>query len=63
MSARVIAKPSLFWPVGSVQADADLELPAEAFARLVYGRLDADHTPSGEYGPALDLFRGIFPGP
>ena len=26
-------------------ATADLELPAEAFCRLVYGRLDPDHTP------------------
>ena len=42
---------------------ADLELPAEAFARLVYGRLDPAHTPPGEHGPALDLLRGVFPGP
>jgi uncharacterized protein (TIGR03083 family) len=27
-------------------APADLELPGEAFIRLVYGRLDPDHTPS-----------------
>lgn len=42
----------------------DLELPAEAFARLVYGRLDPDHTPHirGD-GSTLGLLRRIFPGP
>jgi uncharacterized protein (TIGR03083 family) len=42
---------------------ADLELPAEAFVRLVYGRLDPDHTPPGEHGAALDVLRRVFPGP
>jgi hypothetical protein len=33
----------------SSDADAaDLQLPAEAFSRLVYGRLDAALTPPGE---------------
>lgn len=41
----------------------DLQLTAEAFARLVYGRLDADHTPDGDHGPALNLLRQVFPGP
>lgn len=40
-----------------------LQLTSEAFARLVYGRLDPDHTPSGDHGPALDLLRQVFPGP
>jgi hypothetical protein len=40
-----------------------VELPAEAFARLVYGRLDAAHTPAGQHGPALDVLRQLFPGP
>jgi uncharacterized protein (TIGR03083 family) len=40
----------------------DLELPAEALVRLVYGRLDADHTPPVT-GPAdLDELRRAFPG-
>jgi len=41
----------------------DLELPAEAFARLVYGRLDATHTPAftGD-AELLDLLRTVFPG-
>jgi uncharacterized protein (TIGR03083 family) len=43
---------------------ADLELPAEAWARLVYGRLDPDHTPEvTDPGDALDLLRRVFPGP
>src|SRR5687768_17291746 len=39
-------------------------LPAEAFARLVYGRLDPDHTPPFD-GDAdiLDELRKVFPGP
>jgi uncharacterized protein (TIGR03083 family) len=41
----------------------DIEIPAEAFARLVYGRLDPDHTPAGNHGDALDTLRRVFPGP
>lgn len=44
--------------------DGSVDLPAEAFLRLVYGRLDPDHTPefteSGSRGLA-DL-RAVFPG-
>ena len=50
-------------PPGAAVASPDLELSAEAFARLVYGRLDAEHTPSGEHGSALDVLRRVFPGP
>jgi uncharacterized protein (TIGR03083 family) len=40
-----------------------VEMPAEAFIRLVYGRLDPDHTPAGvEEGPELDRLRTLFPG-
>jgi uncharacterized protein (TIGR03083 family) len=40
----------------------DLELPAEAFVRLIYGRLDAAHCPETG-GPAdLDELRRVFPG-
>jgi hypothetical protein len=42
---------------------ADLELPAGAFARLVYGRLDARNTPTGCDGPVADILRRVFPGP
>ena len=42
----------------------DLELPAEAFCRLVYGRLDPDHTPAFTGDAALlDGLRAVFPGP
>ena len=40
----------------------DLELPAESFARLVYGRLDADHTPQVSGNADLDELRRVFPG-
>ncbi|HET7902343.1 MAG TPA: maleylpyruvate isomerase family mycothiol-dependent enzyme [Candidatus Nanopelagicales bacterium] len=44
--------------------DGSVDLPAEAFLRLVYGRLDADHTPehsqSGTHG--LSDLRAVFPG-
>ena len=41
----------------------DLVLPAEALIRLVYGRLDPDHTPRGIVGVGhLDELRQVFPG-
>jgi uncharacterized protein (TIGR03083 family) len=41
----------------------DLRLPAEAFLRLVAGRLDPGHTPAGIAGAHhLDELRPIFPG-
>jgi uncharacterized protein (TIGR03083 family) len=41
---------------------ADVDLPSEAFVRLVYGRLDPAHTPSGVESPELDQLRKLFPG-
>jgi uncharacterized protein (TIGR03083 family) len=42
----------------------DLELPAEALGRLVYGRLDPEHTPAFTGDTALlDALRAVFPGP
>ena len=50
-SARVGRKP-------------DLVLAAEAFCRLVYGRLDADHTPAVTGDEVvLDTLARVFPGP
>jgi uncharacterized protein (TIGR03083 family) len=45
--------------------EPDLRLPAEAFVRLVYGRLDPDHTPASiaADGDALAELRSVFPGP
>jgi len=44
------------------EADRLLALPAEAFIRLVYGRLDAEHTPPGVDDPILDVLRSVFVG-
>jgi uncharacterized protein (TIGR03083 family) len=46
-------------------SDPTLTMPAEAFIRLVYGRLDAEHTPSSVAGDqqALEQVREVFPGP
>jgi uncharacterized protein (TIGR03083 family) len=42
----------------------DLVLPAEAFCRLVYGRLDPSHTPPFRGDAALlAALRAVFPGP
>lgn len=40
----------------------DLELPAESFVRLIYGRLDAAHTPTALDDRELDELRRAFPG-
>ncbi len=48
---------------GDAGKKPDLELPAEAFCRLVYGRLDPDHSPPvPANGEVLELLRGAFPG-
>jgi len=45
--------------------DPTLVMPAEAFVRLVYGRLDPAHTPATVAGDAeaLDQLRHVYPGP
>jgi uncharacterized protein (TIGR03083 family) len=49
---------------GTGNGHADLTLPAEAFVRLVYGRLDPDHAPAVDGDPdALNELRSVFPGP
>ena len=50
--------------LGAGGDEPDLVLPAEAFCRLVYGRLDPDHTPAftGDES-VLDTLRAVFPGP
>lgn len=40
----------------------DLELPAEALCRLVYGRLDPDHAPPVRGAAVLEELRRAFPG-
>jgi hypothetical protein len=41
---------------------ADLVIPAEAFIRLVYGRMDRAHTPPLTTAVDLDALRQMFPG-
>jgi uncharacterized protein (TIGR03083 family) len=49
---------------GDQSRQPDLELPAEAFVRLIYGRLDPAHTPSTvRDSGALEDLREVFPGP
>lgn len=51
-------------PEGAAPAgdeDASIRLPAEALVRLVYGRLDPEHTPIPE-SDDLDALRRVFPG-
>lgn len=63
-SFTVDLKPdSVTFAASTAAGPADVELPAEAFVRLVYGRLDPGHTPPGDHGPALDTLRRVFPGP
>jgi uncharacterized protein (TIGR03083 family) len=52
-----------FTPV-EVGGKVDLSMPAESLIRLVYGRLDPDHTPSSVVGKGtlLDQLRAVFPG-
>jgi uncharacterized protein (TIGR03083 family) len=40
----------------------DLEIPAEALVRLIYGRLDKEHTPASVTGDVVDSLRHVFPG-
>jgi uncharacterized protein (TIGR03083 family) len=55
--------PEVFVSEAEEFAEADIVLPAESFVRLVYGRLDDDHTPSGIQGDErIPLLRSVFPG-
>lgn len=49
---------------GGEGVTAALRLPAEAFVRLVYGRLDPDHTPASVKATGIELgtLRRSFPG-
>jgi uncharacterized protein (TIGR03083 family) len=59
-----LASDSVTFSAEPADVQRQLVLPAEAFARLVYGRLDPEHTPPFE-GDAdnLDELRKVFPGP
>lgn len=49
---------------GATGAHLELHVPAEAFVRLVYGRMDPEHSPdlSGEDARAAELLRQVFRG-
>jgi uncharacterized protein (TIGR03083 family) len=59
-----LAPDSVGFETGGNGRQPDLELTAEAFSRLVYGRLDPEHTPSvtGD-SKTLEELRRVFPGP
>jgi uncharacterized protein (TIGR03083 family) len=58
-----LAERSALGPWDGGDAAATVRLPAEALVRLVYGRLDAEHTPQVEVdGITLDELRAVFPG-
>jgi len=61
--ALTLGEKSSLEPWDGGNATARLRLPAEAFVRLLYGRLDADHCPPVEIeGITLDDLRATFPG-
>jgi hypothetical protein len=47
---------------GAAQGETALHLPAEALIRLIYGRLDPEHTPPVDGETDLDALRRVFPG-
>jgi uncharacterized protein (TIGR03083 family) len=63
VAEKVVLGPA---PTGddSSPATSNVRMPGEALVRLVYGRLDADHTPAGveAEGIDLDVLRSVFPG-
>ena len=61
--ALTIGEKAALEPWDGGESTAELTLPAEAFLRLLYGRLDADHTPAlTATGIELDTLRTAFPG-
>jgi hypothetical protein len=48
---------------GGAKSTPDLVLAAEAFSRLVYGRLDPSHTATGIESDDIAILRRVFPGP
>lgn len=44
------------------EGSVDLEIPAKALVRLIYGRLDETHTPGSVRGDVVNDLRRVFPG-
>jgi uncharacterized protein (TIGR03083 family) len=59
-----VADPvSLMDWVPGTEVDGEVRLPAEALVRLLFGRLDPEHTPEHvTEGIGLDRLRAVFPG-
>jgi uncharacterized protein (TIGR03083 family) len=58
-----LAADAVTLAAGAAAAESDIGLPAEAFGRLVYGRLDPAHTPEVTGDSALlGTLRAVFPG-
>jgi uncharacterized protein (TIGR03083 family) len=61
---ELTAEAATLNPLATTVGAGDVEMPAEAFARLVYGRLDPAHTPPFVGDPAvIDRIRATYPGP
>ncbi|SHN43595.1 maleylpyruvate isomerase family mycothiol-dependent enzyme [Cryptosporangium aurantiacum] len=61
--ALVLGDAVALEPWGGGESTGSLELPAEAFLRLLYGRLDPAHSPSvTAENVDLDALRAVFPG-
>jgi hypothetical protein len=60
-----VGSEAVDWRPGLPVVDPTSTMPGEAFVRLVYGRLDPDHTPPTVAGDrdALGQLRRVFPGP
>jgi uncharacterized protein (TIGR03083 family) len=58
-----LAADSVTFTASASAESPDAEMPAEAFIRLIYGRLDPDHTPAQIASTAIDTLRRVFPGP
>jgi len=63
--AIIIEPDTVTFSPAPSSTDPNLSMPAEGFIRLVYGRLDAEHTPASVAGDAgiLHQLRAVFPGP
>ena len=61
--ALVLGEKVALQPWDGGESTGELSLPAEAFLRLAYGRLDPAHTPQvTAKGVDLDALRAVFPG-
>jgi uncharacterized protein (TIGR03083 family) len=58
-----LTRESVNFATTATEPAPDLELTAEAFIRLVYGRLDPRHSGLKDEPPVLDVVRRVFPGP